>query len=139
MKKAKKTPVPEKKKEQPKQEKDDKRKAKKTETATATTPKQSAKAKKAEETAQRKQEIKEYREMEHEGGDWNVVKPKKKTNKTDEATPLVNGNATAAPKQKKDKKDNIKEIKDRVNNELKNEDTIKAAISEIKGNFRLFF
>lgn len=100
-------------------------------------PKQTAKAKKAEESAQRKLEIKEFRELESEGGDWNVVVSKKKTstNKTEDAptgVPAVNVDKNT--NKKNNKKDSAKEIKDRVNNELKNEETIKLAISEIKGN-----
>lgn len=130
MKKAKKAaPAPaEKKKEQAKVQPEEKKKAKKTETVA---PKLTAKAKRAEENAARKQEKKEFREMEQDGGDWNVVVSKKK-NKTED------GPTTPAPEKPNKKKDSAKEIKDRVNNELKNEETIKAAISEIKGKVLLF-
>lgn len=92
-------------------------------------PKLTPKQKQVEAQKQRKQEIKEYKEMEQEGGGWNVVVSKKKT-KTDEpsSTPVVEDSNKKAKKKDNNKKDDAKEIKNRVNNELKNEENIKAVI-----------
>lgn len=105
-------------------------------------PKMTPKQKQVEAQRQRKQEIKEYKDLEQDGGNWNVVVSKKKNKSDDVAvtpgTPVANGDAAAVEVdsnkkgKKKDKKDNAKEIKNRVNNELKNEENIKAVIDEIK-------
>lgn len=117
--------------------------AKKVETVIA--PKPSTKAKQAEKNALKKQELKEYKESEVDGGDWTTIVPKGKR-KTDESGVIINDNATTPnynetkgkKKDKKEKNDsNSKEIKNRVNNELKNEENLKTAIEEIQGKLHL--
>lgn len=115
----------------------------------APTPKPSSKPSFAELKAQKRQELKEYKESQLDDG-WTVVKPKKgKAEEINVAALVAEAKAnlnldtktqTTTKKAKKEKSNensgnnnNAKEIKNRVNNELKKEENIKAVIDEIEG------
>lgn len=101
----------------------------------------------AEIKAQKRQEIKEYKESQSDDG-WTVVKPKKggkveeinvaalveaaKASITNDAKPSKKTNSNKKEKSNENS-GNTKEIKNRVNNELKKEENIKAVIDEIQG------
>lgn len=120
----------------------------------APTPKPSNKPNFAEIKAQKRQEIKEYKESQSDDG-WTVVKPKKGgkveeinvaalvaaatanlTNDAKQPAKKTNNNNNKKEKSNENSgsnNSNTKEIKNRVNNELKKEENIKAVIDEIQG------
>lgn len=110
----------------------------------APTPKASNKPDFAQLKAQKRQEIKEYKESQSDDG-WTVVKPKKGAKVEEINVQALVEAAKAAvtatndkngKKSNKKEKSNEKEIKNRVNNELKKEENIKAVIEEIQGNLK---